>query len=111
MNTLAVDVVHADKPVAFPAGRKTAYRVQGVGKSYSGTVVLSDINLDFLTGEIHGIIGKNGAGKSTLVDIMHGSDTPSGGTLTIFDETLTKLTPTLAHEKKNRFSSPENQLC
>ena len=100
MNTLAVDKKDADKPTSFPAGRKTAYRVKGVGKSYSGTVVLSDINLDFLTGEIHGIIGKNGAGKSTLVDIMHGSDTPSGGTLTVFDETLTKLTPTLAHEKK-----------
>ncbi len=98
MNTLAVD--RADKLASSPAGEKTAYRVQGVGKSYSGTVVLSDINLDFLTGEIHGLIGKNGAGKSTLVDIMHGSETPSGGTLTVFDETLTKLTPTLAHEKK-----------
>ena len=100
MNTLAVDRVNADTPVSDPAGIKTAYRVHGVGKSYSGTEVLSNISLDFLTGEIHGIIGKNGAGKSTLVDIMHGSDTPSGGTLTVFDETVTKLTPTLAHEKK-----------
>ena len=100
MNKLAVDVIHVDNHASFSAGNKTAYRVQGVGKSYSGTAVLSDINLDFLTGEVHGIIGKNGAGKSTLVDIMHGSDTPSGGTLTIFGETITKLTPTQAHEKK-----------
>ncbi len=100
MNTLAVDRVNADTLVPDPAGTKTAYRVHGVGKSYSGTVVLSDISLNFLTGEIHGIIGKNGAGKSTLVDIMHGSDTPSSGTLTVFEETVTKLTPTLAHEKK-----------
>jgi ABC-type sugar transport system ATPase subunit len=100
MNTLPVEDVSKDIPISIPAGIKTAYRVQGVNKSYTGTTVLSDINLDFLTGEIHGIIGKNGAGKSTLVDIMHGSDTPSGGTLTVFDETLTNLTPTLAHEKK-----------
>ncbi len=76
------------------------YRVQGVCKSYSGTPVLSDINLDFRAGEIHGIIGKNGAGKSTLVDIMHGSGVPSEGSLTVFNETIAKLTPTLAHEKK-----------
>jgi len=100
MNTLAVDIVGADKTATLSDVIKTAYRVQGVGKSYSGTVVLSDINLDFLTGEIHGIIGKNGAGKSTLVDIMHGSNIPSCGTLTVFDETLTKLTPTMAHKKK-----------
>ncbi len=100
MNSLAINVEHPDASDSFPAGTRTAYRVQGVGKNYYGTVVLSDINLDFMSGEIHGIIGKNGAGKSTLVDIMHGSNTPSEGTLTIFDETLTKLTPTLAHEKK-----------
>ena len=99
MNTLAVDRVHADMLVSNP-GAKTVYRVQGVGKKYAGTAVLSDINLNFLSGEIHGIVGKNGAGKSTFVDIMHGSNTPSSGTLTVFDETLTKLTPTLAHEKK-----------
>ncbi len=100
MDNFAVDAVYADKQASIAAGSKTAYRVQGVGKSYSGTAVLSDINLDFLTGEVHGIIGKNGAGKSTLVDIMHGSDTPSSGSLTIFGETITKLTPTQAHEKK-----------
>ena len=100
MSSLAINAANLDAPDSFPVGTRTAYRVQGVGKNYYGTVVLSNINLDFMSGEIHGIIGKNGAGKSTLVDIMHGSNTPSNGTLTVFDETLSKLTPTLAHEKK-----------
>ena len=91
MNSLAINVEHPDASDSFPAGTRTAYRVQGVGKNYYGTVVLSDINLDFMSGEIHGIIGKNGAGKSTLVDIMHGSNTPSEGTLTIFDEPSPKV--------------------
>ena len=47
MNKLAIDKVHADNHASFAAGNKSAYRVQGVGKSYSGTAVLSDIDLDF----------------------------------------------------------------
>lgn len=76
------------------------YRVAEVGKQYSGTVVLSGINIDFVAGEIHGIIGKNGAGKSTLVNIMHGSEEPSTGRLEIFGETVSRLTPARAHDMK-----------
>ena len=79
---------------------EVAYRVAGIGKQYSGTVVLSGVNIDFVAGEIHGIIGKNGAGKSTLVNIMHGSESPSTGRLEIFGDTVENLTPGRAHDMK-----------
>ncbi len=78
---------------------QVVYKVTDIGKQYSDTVVLSGINIDFVKGEIHGIIGKNGAGKSTLVNIMHGSEAPSTGRLEIFGETVPNLSPALAHDK------------
>ncbi len=80
--------------------RDVVYRVAGIGKQYSGTVVLSDVDIDFVEGEIHGIIGKNGAGKSTLVNIMHGSEAPSTGTLDILGKSVEHLTPARAHDMK-----------
>lgn len=77
---------------------QTLYRVEAIGKSYFGTEVLRDINLELLRGEVHGIIGKNGAGKSTLVNIMHGSERPSVGTLTIGGRPVDQLTPKTAHD-------------
>ncbi len=81
-----------------PPAKSVAYRVSGIGKQYSGTVVLAGIDIDFVEGEIHGIIGKNGAGKSTLVNIMHGSEAPSTGILSIFGTEIDHLTPARAHD-------------
>ena len=43
-----------------------------ISKSFSGTTVLDDINLELKSGEIHGMVGQNGAGKSTLGKIIGG---------------------------------------
>ncbi len=47
-------------------------QMKNVTKSYYGTTVLKDINLDLKAGEIHAIVGENGAGKSTLMNILFG---------------------------------------
>jgi simple sugar transport system ATP-binding protein len=47
-------------------------QMKDVGKSYYGTTVLKDIQLDLKAGEIHAIVGENGAGKSTLMNILFG---------------------------------------
>jgi len=50
-----------------------------VNKAYGPVTVLQGINVNFLAGEIHAIVGENGAGKSTLMKILSGVVEPSLG--------------------------------
>ncbi len=47
-------------------------RIINVSKSFPGVQALDNVSLDFIPGEIHGLIGENGAGKSTCIKIISG---------------------------------------
>ena len=70
-------------------------QIQHLHKTFGsgGTAVhaLEDISLDILEGEIFGIIGLSGAGKSTLVRCMNLLERPTGGTVIVDGQDLTKL--------------------
>lgn len=53
-------------------GEQPLLQMINIGKSYYGTQVLKDINIELKPGEIHAIVGENGAGKSTLMNILFG---------------------------------------
>ena len=42
--------------------------VNSVGKSFSGTNVLRDINIEVADSSVYGLVGYNGAGKTTLLN-------------------------------------------
>ncbi|MEG1606295.1 MAG: ATP-binding cassette domain-containing protein, partial [Clostridia bacterium] len=50
-----------------------------MSKSFSGVSVLSKVNLDIRSGEVHALMGENGAGKSTLMKIIMGIYKSDGG--------------------------------
>jgi ribose transport system ATP-binding protein len=47
-------------------------RMVSIGKSFTGTDAVQNVDLEFLPGEVHGLVGENGAGKSTLMRILAG---------------------------------------
>ena len=84
-----LDLTQRRPALASPRSRaaargRTALKLDGLTKSYSGSVVLRDASLTIRTAELGIIVGRSGSGKSTLlmlaggwIDPDHGSVEPS----------------------------------
>jgi len=70
--------------------------MHGVGKSFYGVSVLSDVDIDVHPGEVHAVVGENGAGKSTLMKIASGVYQPDAGTLRIGGQPVSLHSPRAA---------------
>jgi ribose transport system ATP-binding protein len=62
--------------------------MRGIGKSFGGVAVLSDVDLTVAPGEVTALLGSNGAGKSTLVKILTGVYSRDTGTVRIDGEEI-----------------------
>ena len=87
-----------------------ALRANGIGVAFAGVWVLSDVSVDILPGEIHGLIGENGAGKSTLGKVFGGYYAASAGTLDVFGERANAWDPLSALSKGVAIMHQELQL-
>jgi putative ABC transport system ATP-binding protein len=67
-----------------------------VGKSEF--TALNDINMKVQRGEFLGLIGPSGSGKTTLLNIIGSLDTPSEGTVTVIDQSISEL----SHKQSSR---------
>lgn len=71
--------------------RKEMLRINHISFSYDGIKqVLDDIDATIYEGEMLSIVGKNGAGKTTLASILCGFLKPDSGSVTMYDEDLSK---------------------
>jgi ABC-2 type transport system ATP-binding protein len=70
-----------NRPGTVEAGTPSplAVDVRGLVKSYSGTQVVSGIDLAIRRGEVFALLGPNGAGKTTTVEILEGYRTRDQG--------------------------------
>jgi general nucleoside transport system ATP-binding protein len=62
-------------------GHDSVLGLRGISKRFGSVETLSDVDVDFRAGEVHGLLGENGAGKSTLMNIIYGLLSPDAGTI------------------------------
>jgi ribose transport system ATP-binding protein len=62
--------------------------MRGIGKSFGGVPVLSNVELTLEAGEVVALLGSNGAGKSTLVKILTGLYSRDAGTVEVDGEAV-----------------------
>ena len=67
--------------------------VRGLSARYGVVPALRDVDLSLRSGEIVTLIGANGAGKSTLIKAICGLVRPSAGSVRLFGEEVTGLSP------------------
>jgi branched-chain amino acid transport system ATP-binding protein len=68
-------------------------RLEDLSVQRAGRTVVHDVSLEIPPGEVTTLLGPNGAGKSTLVLAVAGVLRPSGGTIRLGDEDLTRQRP------------------
>lgn len=63
---------------------KVVLKVRNLFKSYNGTEILKNFELEVYEGEIFAVIGPNGAGKSTLIEILSGMKKEYNGEINLY---------------------------
>jgi branched-chain amino acid transport system ATP-binding protein len=67
--------------------------LRGVSKSFGGLLVISDLDLPVMPGEIVSVIGPNGAGKTTLFNLISGIYKPDAGEILFEGKSIVGLAP------------------
>ncbi|MFH1650161.1 MAG: ABC transporter ATP-binding protein [Candidatus Woesearchaeota archaeon] len=70
-----------------------AFRVRGLTKRFGSHVVIDNINLNIMPGEIIGLIGSSGSGKTTLLNVLIGFLKPEKGEVQFSDHFVTNKQP------------------
>jgi ABC-type sugar transport system ATPase subunit len=73
-------------------------RMVSIGKSFTGTDAVRNVDLEFLPGEVHGLVGENGAGKSTLMRVLAGMYPDYSGEIYVNGRAIRIHSPRLARE-------------
>jgi branched-chain amino acid transport system ATP-binding protein len=71
--------------------KKPILSIDRVSKWFGGLVAVSDLSIDIMEGEAHGLMGPNGAGKTTLISAVSGQYKPDRGTVTFKGIDITGL--------------------
>jgi branched-chain amino acid transport system ATP-binding protein len=67
-------------------------RGKHISRRWGGLLALNDVSIEVVRGTVHAVIGTNGAGKSTLVNILSGEIAPSGGSVELLGQDVTRWT-------------------
>ena len=63
-------------------------KTRNVGFKISNKTILNQINLEFKSGKIYGLIGHNGSGKSSLIKILANQQKKYSGQVLLLDKNI-----------------------
>ena len=92
------------RPPARPAGQTSRkpwedkdavpfIRIEGLCKSFNGTVAVDHVDLQIYRGELFAILGGSGCGKTTLLRMLAGLEIPTSGRIYIDGAEMTHVPP------------------
>ncbi|WP_159887992.1 ABC transporter ATP-binding protein [Paenibacillus puerhi] len=81
-------------------------QTQNLTKTYGGMNRVNKLELHVEEGEIYGFLGPNGAGKTTTLKMLLGLIKPSGGTVDMFGESLSKHRRSILKRTGSLIESP-----
>jgi branched-chain amino acid transport system ATP-binding protein len=73
----------------------SALELERIDAYYGDSHVLQQVSFALGEGRLLGLLGRNGAGKSTCMNVTVGLLPPRGGSVAVFGEDVTKLSPEL----------------
>lgn len=73
--------------------KNSIVKLTGVEKSFDGTVIVSDLDLDIREGEFLTILGPSGCGKTTTLRMIAGFETADSGTIELDGTDVADLPP------------------
>ncbi|GJF21829.1 MULTISPECIES: ABC transporter ATP-binding protein [Streptomyces] len=70
-----------------------AIRLQGLRKSFAGTVAVSGVDLEIPEGEFFSMLGPSGSGKTTVLRMIAGFESPTAGRIELAGQDVTRHAP------------------
>jgi branched-chain amino acid transport system permease protein len=67
--------------------------VSGLAKHFGGLKAVDAVSFTVARGGIHALIGPNGSGKTTTLNVLSGLYSPTGGTVRLAGQDVTRLAP------------------
>ncbi|QKJ20873.1 ABC transporter ATP-binding protein [Microbacterium hominis] len=70
-----------------------AIRLTGLAKSFGTVTAVDHVDLEIAAGEFFSMLGPSGSGKTTVLRLIAGFEQPTGGTVELFGQDVTRKAP------------------